>query len=196
MRLILCVFAAVILVIGLTGISGCVEENELNNSINNVTAPLQNHGNSSNTKQTPTPAKTPTVKTSFDPLLAKLVPTLKAEYGNNMVDQRAKGTNINFDAIYVTSEKNGKVTIAEIRNEGSIAAASNFFKTSPCISSDIKTPGSVTHLGQQAATVALGHAPTTVNDVYCKGTGDYLGVDNEYIQYDQLIVITTVTSEK
>ena len=191
MRLMLCVFVAVILVIGLTGISGCVEEQELNKTISNVTAPL-NHGNSSNTKQTPTP----TVKTSFDPLLAKLVPTLKAEYGNNMVDQRAKGTNINFDAIYVTSEKNGKVTIAEIRNEGSIAAASNFFKTSPCISSDIKTPGSVTHLGQQAATVALGHAPTTVNDVYCKGTGDYLGVDNEYIQYDQLIVITTVTSEK
>ena len=190
-RLMLCVFVAVILVIGLTGISGCVEEQELNKTISNVTAPL-NHGNSSNTKQTPTP----TVKTSFDPLLAKLVPTLKAEYGNNMVDQRAKGTNINFDAIYVTSEKNGKVTIAEIRNEGSIAAASNFFKTSPCISSDIKTPGSVTHLGQQAATVALGHAPTTVNDVYCKGTGDYLGVDNEYIQYDQLIVITTVTSEK
>ena len=191
MRLMLCVFVAVILVIGLTGISGCVEEQELNKTISNVTAPL-NHGNSSNTKQTPTP----TVKTSFDPLLAKMVPTLKAEYGNNMVDQRAKGTNINFDAIYVTSEKNGKVTIAEIRNEGSIAAASNFFKTSPCISSDIKTPGSVTHLGQQAATVALGHAPTTVNDVYCKGTGDYLGVDNEYIQYDQLIVITTVTSEK
>jgi len=190
-RLMLCVFVAVILVIGLTGISGCVEEQELNKTISNVTAPL-NHGNSSNTKQTPTP----TVKTSFDPLLAKMVPTLKAEYGNNMVDQRAKGTNINFDAIYVTSEKNGKVTIAEIRNEGSIAAASNFFKTSPCISSDIKTPGSVTHLGQQAATVALGHAPTTVNDVYCKGTGDYLGVDNEYIQYDQLIVITTVTSEK
>lgn len=139
---------------------------------------------------------TSTATANFDPLLAKLVPTLKAEFGNNMVNQRAKGTNINFDAVYVTSEKNGQVTIAEIRNEGSVDAASNFFKTSPCISSDIKAPGSVTHLGQQAATVALGHAPTTVNDVYCKGTGDYLGVDKEYIQYDQLIVITTVTSEE
>jgi hypothetical protein len=62
---------------------------------------------------TPTPtvkatvAATTTVKTtatpkttvSFDPLLAKLVPTLKAEYGSNMVEQRAKGTNINFDAV-------------------------------------------------------------------------------------------------
>ena len=60
MRLIFCVLVMVILVIGLTGISGCVEENELNKSISNVTAPLENHGNPSNTKQTPTPTKKPT----------------------------------------------------------------------------------------------------------------------------------------
>ncbi|MFZ1021945.1 MAG: hypothetical protein WCE82_01905 [Halobacteriota archaeon] len=53
--------------------------------------------------------------------------------------------------------------------------------------------GSNTHFGQQAATVALGHAPTTVNDAYLKGTGESAGVDNEYIQYDQFFIMTTVT---
>ena len=31
---------------------------------------------------------------------------------------------------------------------------------------------------------------------YCKGTGNYVGADNEYIQYDQLIVRATVTSNE
>jgi hypothetical protein len=70
------------------------------------------------------------------------------------------------------------------------------FKTfSTCSSGDIKDLGSNTLFGQQAATVALGHAPTTVNDVYCKGTGDYVGVDNEYIQYDQLFIIVNRMAE-
>ena len=67
MRLILCVFVAVILVIGLTGISGCVEEKEINKQISNVTAPLDNQGNPSNTKQTPTPTKTPTATPTKTP---------------------------------------------------------------------------------------------------------------------------------
>jgi len=40
------------------------------------------------------------------------------------------------------------------------------------------------------------NAPTIVNDFYCKGTGDYVGVDNEYIQYDQLVVSTTVSTNE
>jgi hypothetical protein len=49
------------------------------------------------------------------------------------------------------------------------------------------------HFAQQTATVALGHVPTTVNDAYLKGTGEYTGVDDEYLQYAQLFVQTTVT---
>ena len=48
-----------------------------------------------------------------------------------MVPQRSKGTNINFDAVYVTFEKNGHINTAELRNEGSIDAASNTFKKCP-----------------------------------------------------------------
>jgi hypothetical protein len=143
-------------------------------------------------KATPIAMSTPTATASFDPLLTKLIPTLKAEYGNDAVTQRAKGSNINYDAVYVNFESNGHMTTAEIRNEGSTDAASSSFETfSTCISGDVKDPGSVTHFGQQAATIALGHTPTTVNDVYCKGTGKLAGVDNEYIQYDQLLISTT-----
>lgn len=84
--------------------------------------------------------------------------------------------------------------MAEIRNEGSIDAASSAFKTaSKCLSGGIEDAGSKTSFGLDEATVALGHTPTTVNDVYCKGTGEYAGIDTETIQYDQLIVTTTVT---
>ncbi len=143
-------------------------------------------------KATPIATSTPTATASFDPLLTKLIPTLKAEYGNDAVTQRAKGSNSNFDAVYVNFESNGHGTTAEIRNEGSTDAASSSFKTfSTCIPGFVLDLGSVTHFGQQAATVALGYTPTTVNDVYCKGTGKWAGVDNEYIQYDQLLISTT-----
>jgi Metal binding domain of Ada len=72
MRLILCVLVTVILVIGLTGISGCVEEKEINNQISNVTAPLENLGNLSNTKQTPTPTKKPTATPTKKPTATPL----------------------------------------------------------------------------------------------------------------------------
>jgi hypothetical protein len=144
------------------------------------------------TQATPT-AATPAATASFDPLLAKFVPTLKTEYGGDAVTQRAKD-DISFDAVYVTFESNGRTTTAEIRNEGSTDAASSLFKSlSTGVSGDVPDIGSNTHFGQQAATVALGHAPTTVNDAYLKGTGESAGVDNEYIQYDQFFIMTTVT---
>ena len=122
------------------------------------------------------------------------MPTLNAQYGSDAVTQRAKD-GISFDAVYVTFESNGRTTTAEIRNEGSTDAASSLFKSlSTGVSGDVLDLGSNTHFGQQAATVALGHAPTTVNDAYLKGTGEYAGVDNEYLQYDQLFVMTTVTT--
>jgi len=156
---------------------------------------------------TPTPsvknpaptAKNPTGIGSFDPLLANLVPTLKAEYGSNAVKARPKQTGIglDYDAVFVNFESHGRMTWAEIRNEGSIEAASNSFKilSTPSPGSGDKLElGSITYFGQQAATVALGHAPTVVQDAYLKGTtGINAGVDNEYIQYDQLFVLIQVT---
>ncbi len=165
-------------------------------SIAGCTSPSSNNASPSPTAVVATSAAqlNSTTAASFDPLLAQMVPTLKAQYGNNSVTQRA--TNINTYAVFVTIESNGRITTANIRNEGSTDAASRtYMSLSTCASSDIKDAASITHFGQQAATVALGHAPTTVNDTYCKGTGNNAGVDNEYIQYDQILIQTGVTAK-
>ncbi|MGZ4911906.1 MAG: hypothetical protein ACXV5B_02120 [Halobacteriota archaeon] len=165
-------------------------------SIAGCTSPSNNSATPSPTAAVATSAAqlNSTTTASFDPLLAQMVPTLKAQYGNNSVTQRA--TNINAYTVFVTFESNGRVTTAYIRNEGSIDAASRTYTSlSTCASSDIKDTASITHFGQQAATVALGHAPTTVNDTYCKGTGDNAGVDNEYIQYDQIFIQAAITAK-
>jgi hypothetical protein len=84
---------------------------------------------------------------------------------------------------------NGQDMIISVSNYSSTEEASSAFKTlSAPDSRSTLAPESVTHFGQQAATVALGHAPSTVQDVYIRGTGDYAGIDNEYIQYDQLLI--------
>ena len=146
----------------------------------------------------PTATATPIDTASFDPLLAKMATALKAEYGSSAVSQRSKNSKLNKgndDAVLVAFESNGRTTTVSIVNEGSIDAASRMFKShSTCLSHSILDIGSNTHFGQQAATVALGHAPTTVNDVYCKGTDTFSGADNEYLQYDQLYISTLVTT--
>ena len=88
------------------------------------------------------------------------------------------------------------MTTVEIRNEGSTENASGTFSvlSTPTAGVDVKDPSKVTHFGEAAVTAALGHPPTTVNDVYLRGVGDqYQGVDNEYIQYDQIFIQTLTT---
>ena len=43
-------------------------------------------------------------------------------------------------------------------------------------------------------TVALGHAPSAVNDVYVKGPGNNEGIDTEYIQYDSILIQVMTTT--
>lgn len=165
-----------------------------------ISAITPNNTTNSTEQATATPA--PSVKATpkavtanFDPLLAKLVPTLKAEYGSDVVEARPKHTasDLNYDAIFIHFVSHGQYSPVEIRNEGSIADASRVFKSlSTCNPGEVKDPKSTTYFGLQEATVALGHAPTTVNDAYCKGTGTDAGSDVEYIQYDQLFIIRTV----
>lgn len=165
-------------------------------SIAGCTSPSSNNAPPSPTAAVATSAAqvNSTTTASFDPLLAQMIPTLKAQYGNDSVTQRA--TNINTYTVFVTFESNGRISTAYIRNEGRTDAASRTYTSlSTCASSDIKDTANITHFGQQAATVALGHAPTTVNDTRCKGTGDNAGVDNEYIQYDQIFIQIGVTAK-
>jgi endo-beta-N-acetylglucosaminidase D len=82
--------------------------------------------------------------------------------------------------------------------DGSIANASANFAaqaspSSPANNGSILTPSLETHIGQNAAAVALGHTPSTINDAYLKGTGDYAGFNFEYIQYDQIFVYITTS---
>ncbi len=128
----------------------------------------------------------------FDPILTKLAESLRSEYGD-AVEQRR--TNVDSDAVFVTFELNGRNTAVEIRNEGSVDAANRTFEAlSACTSGDASRSSGATHFGQHATTDALGYAPTTVKDVYCTGTGEFAGIDNEYIQYDQLFIQTVVTT--
>jgi hypothetical protein len=129
---------------------------------------------SSNNTTTATPTATAsassTNKAGFDPLLAKMEPTLKAEYGNKMVNRLPKNANQTSDELAVAIESNGTITTVNIRNDGTTDQASRDFKAlSTPDSTDGLAPGSVIHFGLQAATVAFGHAPSAVNDAYLKG---------------------------
>jgi len=142
------------------------------------------------------PSAAPTATTAgFDPILTKMADALSKQY-NTTVSKWPKNATQDRDTITVSVEgANGKITTAEISNYGTTAAATGIYKMMATpISNSVSSPASVTYFGEQAATVALGHTPTTVNDYYSKGTGDYAGLDNEYIQYDQLFIATTVTS--
>jgi hypothetical protein len=143
---------------------------------------------------TSNPTATPSATAGFDPLLAKIATVLKPQYGS-MVSTRAKNENVSFDGVYVSIENGSTITTVEIRNEGSTENASRTFSvlSTPTAGADVKDPTKVTLFGETAVTTALGHQPTTVKDVYVRGVGDYQGVDNEYIQYDQIFIDTLVT---
>jgi len=156
---------------------------------------------SSTSNPTATPSATPSVTTttsSFDPLLVKLQTALNSEYGSTWLIGRMNASG-GANEIYMTPKANSStVTNVWFTNDGSIANASANFAAQADLSSGpnnstVLTPSLESHIGSDAATVALGHTPSTVNDAYFKGTGDWAGFDNEYIQYDQIFVYSTLS---
>jgi hypothetical protein len=87
------------------------------------------------------------------------------------------------------------ITNVVFSDEGTIANATSTFsaQTNPGPVDSTLTPALETHIGEQAATVALGHTPTVVNDAFFKGTGDQAGFNYEYLQYDQIGVVVIIT---
>jgi hypothetical protein len=132
----------------------------------------------------PSAASSATPPSSFDPVLAKMEPTLKAEYGAANVTQEAAA--IRVDVTY----ENGTNTLAVIDNRGASEASAsvNFLSGQDISNGYVNSPGLTTNFGLQAATVALGHAPSEVKDIFVKGTGNNAGMNEEYIQYDSLYI--------
>lgn len=87
MRRMFCILVAMIIVIGLTGISGCTEENEVQKQINDVQAPLENQ----------TQAATPTTIDVTAKYLGTYVsdnPYLQPDAGNKYVQFYVTVTNV------------------------------------------------------------------------------------------------------
>jgi hypothetical protein len=80
------------------------------------------------------------------------------------------------------------ITTVIVQNYSSPSDVSNYINATSALLMNTNqselAPGFETHFGQQAATVALGHGPTTVLDVYIKTNFG----DSEYIQYDNILV--------
>ena len=117
-------------------------------------------------------------------MLVKLKSALMTEYPNANLSWSGNGSLFGF---WTTSNgTNANVAISDT----TVADATSSFNSlsTPQSGVDVSSPTQVTLWGQQAATSALGHAPTTVNDAYLKGTGDSAGVDSEYIQYDSIFM--------
>jgi hypothetical protein len=150
--------------------------------------------NNTNSTPTPTPSAAPTTKASFDPLLVKMEQTLKTQYPSAVGwKQSPKNENQTNDELLFLMTSNGKDIYVDIRNYSSTDEASGVFRSLSTPDSTNKlAPGCATYLGQQAATVALGHAPSTVQDVYLKGIGQWAGVDNEYIQFDHIVMLIDI----
>lgn len=171
----------------LVSISGCVSTP--------TASPSPSASSVSTTHQATVKATaTPTSTTAgFDPLLTKMAAALSKQYSTT-VSKLPKNADQDGDMISISVDgPDGGTTSAGISNYGTTATATGIFNMMATpISDSVSSPASVTHFGQQAATVALGHTPMTINDYYLKGTGNYAGVNNEYIQYDQLFISTTV----
>jgi hypothetical protein len=139
-------------------------------------------------------SSTSTPTSSFDPILSKMEPMLKAEYtsptANITIYESPKNAGQSVDELrFIMNYPANRTTIgAVISNEGAGQAAAGVNSLSASDISSGGVQGTPTSFGLQAATVALGHVPSTVNDVYVKGTGNNKGIDNEYIQYDSLFV--------
>ena len=170
----------------LVSISGC------------VSMPTPTVSPTATSSATATAKATATCSTTavFDPLMTKIANALKPQYGNAVENRPNNGSNVGGGEVFVSFQNGSTITTVEIRNEGSTENASRTFSvlSTPTAGVDVKDPSKVTHFGETAVTTALGHPPTTVNDVYLRGVGDqYQGVDNEYIQYDQIFIQTLTT---
>jgi hypothetical protein len=159
---------------------------------------------SSTSSPTATPSAAPTATASFDPVLKKMEPVLKAEYSspgaNITITETPASASQSTDMLTfgVYYPQNGTTIGATITNQGASQAAAqlNSLSASDISNGGVNSPSLVTGFGLQAATVALGHTPSTVNDVYVKGTGNNEGINTEYFLYDSLLILvmTTTTS--
>jgi hypothetical protein len=156
---------------------------------------------SSTSNPTATPSAAPTATASFDPLLKKMEPVLKAEYAspsaNVTITESPKNAGqstdiLNFEVYYL---QNGTTMGATITNEGASQAFASVtsLSASDISNGGVKDPSLLTSFGLQAATTGLGHTPTTINDIAVKGTGNNEGISTEYIQYDSLLIQVTTT---
>jgi hypothetical protein len=147
-----------------------------------ATATAQATATTKATKATTTPS-TSTVL-GLTPLLQKMEPPLKNQYGSGVSEGAAR------DGVYVSwTTKNGWNATAAIDDRGTVAVASGAFNTLKTPDkTDKNDPGNVTGFGQAAATAALGHTPNVIHDAYLTGVGDWAGVNMEYLQYDQIFV--------
>jgi hypothetical protein len=138
-----------------------------------------------------TPTATPTTNAAtstlgLTPLLKKIEPTLKQQYGSGISSGVSEGNNV-VSVKWTT--KDGWSATAAIDDRGTVDAASTAFNTLKTPDSTQKSdPGNETGFGRAAATAALGHTPTVKNDAYLTGTGNWAGINNEYLQYDQIFI--------
>jgi len=84
--------------------------------------------------------------------------------------------------------------VVTIDNRGANEASASVKSLSASDISSGGVQGTATSFGLQAATTAFGHTPTTINDVYVKGTGDNEGINTEYIQYESLFIQVIYTT--
>jgi hypothetical protein len=162
--------------------------------------PNTNLGTPTPTVQAPTATPSGASASSFDPILTKMEPVLKAEYtspnANITITESPKNAGQSVDMLHfdVYYPANGTTIGATVDNRGASEASASVTSLSASDISSGGVQGTPTNFGLQAATVALGHAPSTVNDVYVKGTGNNEGVGTEYIQYDSLFVQVMYTT--
>jgi len=157
---------------------------------------------SSTSSPTATPSATPTSTASFDPVLTKMEPVLKAEYSSSGANvtitetpaSASQSTDmLNFGVYY---PQNGTTITATITNQGASQATAqlNSLSASDVSNGGVKDPTLLTGFGLQAATAGLGHAPTTITDIAIRGTGNNEGINTEYIQYDSILIQLTTTT--
>jgi hypothetical protein len=161
-------------------------------------------GCTSSTSPTATPSAAPTNTASFDQVLKKMEPVLKAEYTspntNITITESPKNAGQSVDILHfsVLYPANGTAITATIDNRGAGEASASVtsLSASDVSSGGVKDPLLLTNFGLQAATTGLGHTPTTINHIAVRGTGSNEGINTEYIQYDSLLfqVMTTTTS--
>jgi Na+-transporting methylmalonyl-CoA/oxaloacetate decarboxylase gamma subunit len=126
-----------------------------------------------------TPSAAPTTTAAFDPLLAKVATALKSE-GYTATEQH-NNPSINADDVAVDfTDAHNNTCVYIIRDDGAKSAGEVSAMTPD--TTDKLVPQNDTNFALQAATLAFGHTPT-VTENYLAGTGNYVGIDMDYIAY-------------